>query len=82
MYVHIPYKTNDICILNKKVDISYLVCTTYFWNRYIVYANIFKSNITLKSLSEQENQSDKTTIAKIGYGHLCLREENKVTKPP
>jgi len=19
---------------------------------------------------------------KIGYGHLCLRDENKVTKPP
>ena len=33
-------------------------------------------------MSEGGEQSDKTTIAKIVYGHLCLRDENKVTKPP
>ena len=27
-------------------------------------------------MSEGGEQSDKTTIAKIGYGHLCLMEEN------
>ena len=32
-------------------------------------------------MSEGGDQSDKTTIAKIGYGHLCLRDENKMTKP-
>jgi len=29
MYVHIPYKTNDICLFNKKVDIIFTLYTIF-----------------------------------------------------
>ena len=63
---------------NKNLDILNLVHTTRFWyNLHQVDAQnqkIGKPN-NLKVLGAR-HPKDLNRIAKIGYGHLCMREKN------